>query len=182
MTKIAVVDIETTGTDPSTDLIVEIGIVELDLDTGNIKEIFDSCVRERKFGELHRRSWIFLNSSLSYEEVIKAPLFDNFKQELQEIFNSFPITSFNTSFDLEFLRERGYKFPRELPCIMVSSTEICKIPHRNRGYGYKWPKVQEAWDYFFPSSTYIEGHRAADDAAHEAKILLEMYNRGFYPI
>ena len=65
---------------------------------------------------------------------------------------------------------------------MLSSTNICKIPHRNGGSGYKWPKAQEAWDFFIPNSDYVEKHRAADDAVHEAKILLEMFNRNLYPI
>jgi DNA polymerase-3 subunit epsilon len=119
---------------------------------------------------------------LSFEKVKKAPLLDEFKQELQEIFNLYPLTAFNKSFDLGFLKERGFNFPEELPCIMLSSTNICKIPHRNNGPGYKWPKAQEAWNCFFPDTFYNEKHRAADDALHEAQILFEMYNRGKYPI
>ena len=71
MTKIAVIDIETTGLEPSSDLILEIGIVELDLNTGDLKIIFDSYVREPTFGDEHRNSWIFNNSNLSFEEVKK---------------------------------------------------------------------------------------------------------------
>lgn len=182
MIKIAVIDIETTGLEPSSDLILEIGIVELDLNTGDSKIIFDSYVREPTFGDEHRSSWIFNNSNLSFEEVKKAPLLDEFRQELQKIYNTYPITAFNKSFDLGFLRARGFRFPNELPCIMLSSTNICKIPHRNGGLGYKWPKAQEAWDCFFPNMCYNEKHRAADDAIHEAQILLEMHNRGLYTI
>jgi len=182
MKKIAVIDIETTGLRPINSLILEIGIVELDLDTGNIMVIFDSHVREPSFGANDRHAWIFDNSDLSFEDIEKAPLLDEFKQELQEIFNTYSITAFNISFDLGFLKARGFKFPNELPCIMISSTNICKIPHRNRGTGYKWPKAQEAWDFFFPNSDYIEKHRAADDAVHEAKILFEMVNRGLLPL
>ena len=182
MAKIAVIDIETTGLKPSSDLILEIGTVELDLDTGDTRIIFNSYVREPTFGDEHRNSWIFNNSNLSFEEVKKAPLLDEFKKELQEIFNSYPLTAFNKSFDLEFLRERGFDFPQELPCIMLTSTNICKIPHRNNSPGYKWPKAQEAWDCFFPNTYYNEKHRAADDAIHEAQILFEIYIRGLYPI
>lgn len=181
MKKIAVIDIETTGLVPSLDLVIEIGIVELDLDTGETEVIFDSYVREPSFGKEHKDSWIFLNSDLSFEEVEKANLLDEFKQELQDIFNKYPITAFNKSFDLGFLRARGYIFPTELPCIMLSSTNICKIPYRNGGSGYKWPKAQEAWDFFFPNTEYIEEHRAADDAIHEAKIMFEMVCRDQFP-
>ena len=49
MKRIAVIDIETTGLDEENDLIIEIGIVELDLDSGNIRELFNSLIWEKKF-------------------------------------------------------------------------------------------------------------------------------------
>ena len=179
---IAVIDIETTGLKPIDELILEIGIVKLDLETGDTKIIFDSYVREPTFRDKHKSSWIFENSDLKFEDVEKAPLLEEFKQELQEIFHKYNVTAFNKSFDLGFLKARGFEFPDELPCIMQTSTNICRIPSRNRRRRYKWPSAQEAWDFFFPNSDYIEKHRAADDAIHEAKILYEIYRKGLYPI
>ena len=180
--KIAVIDIETTGLKPNIDLILEIGIVELSLITGETKILFDSCVKELKFGEEHRDSWIFNNSDLKFKDIENAPLFDDFKKKINEIFNQYPITAFNKSFDLGFLKARGINVPRELPCIMQTATNICRIPFPTGGSRYKWPKCQEAWDFFFPNSEYIEKHRAADDAIHEAKILFELYIHGQFPI
>ena len=180
--RIAVIDIETTGLNPIYDLIIEIGIVELNLKTGETRIIFDSFVKEPKFGEEHRDSWIFNNSDITYEDIGNAPLFDNFKEDLNGIFDKYPTTAFNKSFDLGFLKVRGIKIPKELPCIMKTATNICRIPFPNGGSGYKWPKCQEAWDFFFPNSEYIEKHRAADDAIHEAKILYELFSRGHFPI
>ncbi len=164
------------------DLILEIGIVKLDLETGDTKINFDSHVREPTFGDKHKSSWIFKNSDLKFEDVEKAPLLEELKQEIQEIFHKCYITAFNKSFDLGFLKARGFEFPDELPCIMLTSTNICRIPSRYNRRGYKWPSAQEAWDFFFPNSDYIEKHRAADDAIHEAKILYEIYRKGLYPI
>ena len=56
-------------------------------------------------------------------------------------------------------------------------TPYTKLPKKGRGYGYKWPKVQEAWDYLFGKTDYVEQHRGADDAMHEAKIVHEMIKR-----
>jgi len=179
---VAIIDLETTGLDPIYDLILEIGIVELNLLTGETRVLFDSVVKELTFGEEYRNSWIFENSDLTFEVVQNAPLFDDIIPDIQDILTKYSVTAFNKSFDLGFLKARGYKFPTELHCIMLSSTNICKIPHRNGGTGYKWPKAQEAWDYFFPNSDYIEKHRAADDAVHEANILFEMINRGLLPL
>jgi DNA polymerase-3 subunit epsilon len=180
MNKIIVIDLETTGLNPREGLILEIGIIKLNLNTGDTDIIFDSYVKEPAFGDEHRNSWIFENSDLNFEKVENAPLLDDLRQEIQEIFLKYPITAFNKSFDLGFLKSRGFEFPKELPCIMITSTNICKIPSRNRMEKYKWPKAQEAWDFFFPNSDYVEKHRAADDAAHEAKILYEIYQKGLF--
>ncbi len=182
LNRVAVIDFETTGLNPIYDLIIEIGIIELNLKTGETKIIFDSFVKEPKFGEEHRDSWIFDNSNITFEDIENAPLFDNFKEDLNEIFDKYPTTAFNKSFDLSFLKFRGIKIPKELPCIMKTATNICRIPFPNGGSRYKWPSCQEAWDYFFPNSDYNEKHRAADDAIHEAKILFELISRGHFPI
>ncbi len=187
--KVAVIDIETTGLKASNDLILEIGIVELNLDTEETKVLFNNFVKEPSFGEKYRNAWIFDNSDMKFEEALNAPNLEKFRNELQEIFNNYGVTAFNISFDLGFLKARGFNFPNELPCIMITATDICKIPHPNgirkdryRNSEFKWPKVQEAWDFFFPNSNYIEGHRAADDAIHEAKILFELYKSGTFPL
>jgi len=56
---------------------------------------------------------------------------------------------------------------------MLFATKVCKIPGF---YGsWKWPKVQEAWDFLFGKTNYIEKHRGADDALHEAQIVYKLY-------
>ncbi|MHA2132006.1 MAG: hypothetical protein ACW99L_18710, partial [Promethearchaeota archaeon] len=85
---VCIVDIETTGLDPFYDLIVEIGIVELNLLSGESKILFDSVVREPLFGEDFRNVWIFENSDLNFDEVKNAPLFDDIVPELQTILNT----------------------------------------------------------------------------------------------
>jgi len=187
--KVAVVDIETTGLYTSYDLIVEIGIVELNLETGETKILFNNFVKEPGFGEKYRNAWIYDNSNMKFEDGLNAPILEKFRNELQEIFKNYDITAFNISFDLGFLKARDFHFPNELPCIMRTATDICKIPFTNGSrkdrYGnreFKWPKVQEAWDFFFPNINYTEGHRAADDAMHEAKILFELYKLGEFPL
>ena len=179
---VAVLDVETTGLIPLYDLIVEIGIVELNLLTGETQVLFDSVVREPKFGEEHKNSWIFENSDLTFDEVKNAPSFDEIIPELQEIFNEYCVTAFNKSFDLGFLKARGINVPYELPCIMLAATNILKIPFLRGKKEWKWPNCQEAWNFFFPNSYYIEKHRALDDALHEAMILFEIYRRRLLPI
>lgn len=62
---------------------------------------------------------------------------------------------------------------------MKLSTNICQLPG-NRGF--KWPKVPEAYEFFFGKTGYIESHRGADDAFHEADIVYELFKRGVFKI
>ena len=173
MTKIIIVDIETTDFLKRNGLIVEVGIVELDLTNGNRTPIYNTLVREEGFGEEHKDAWIFSNSNLKHEEVLTAKPLD--REKLQEIFNKYSATAYNKRFDFDFLASRGLKI-KELPCPMEALTPICKLPGK---FGsYKWPKVQEAWDILFPEVPYIEEHRGFDDALHEALLVYHLHKNG----
>ncbi len=174
--KIAVLDIETTGLKPDNGLIVEIGIVELDLKTGATKILFESIIKEAGFESSSKNSWIFNNSDLNYEEVIHAPDLVELKEKVQEILNRYHLTAYNKPFDFSFLESRGFLIKKQLPDIMEAAKNVCKIVKFNGEY--KNPNFQEAWEYFFPESNYIEKHRAVDDALHEAIVLYEMYQKG----
>lgn len=176
--KILVVDIETTGFMEDNGSIVEIGAVELDLDTGKIKEVFNSLCREKILTAKHRDAWIFKNSDLTVEEVRNAPPFEEVAARFQELVDRYPkgITAFNRLFDFTFLISRGIRLPRHLPCPMHVATDICKLPGK---FGdYKWPKVEEAFAHLYPDIPYKEKHRGADDAKHEAMIVYKLYTMG----
>lgn len=174
--KIAVIDLETTGFMPK-GLIVEIGISELDLETGEVVLIYDKLVKEDGLNESHRSSWIFQNSTLSFDDVMKADPLD--KETIQNILNQYPQTAFNKKFDFAFMKDRGFEL-NELPCAMYSASPVCEC--KNKNGGKKAPNVQEAWNFFFPDSDYIELHRGGDDSFHEAKIVYELYKRDAFKI
>lgn len=184
MNEILVLDIETTGFQNQGGSIVEIGIVSLNLDTGEIKEVFNSLLREDILTAKHREEpygWIFRNSDLTVDEVRKALPADNVFDEVQKILDSYPLgcTAYNNKFDFGFLRDRGIKI-KSLPCPMMLSTDICKIP--GRFDSYKWPSVEEAFAFFFPEEEYKEKHRGLDDAKHEAMIVYKLYQDGVFKI
>lgn len=184
MNKILVLDIETTGFLNQGGSIVEIGIVDLDLDNGNITEVYNSLLRESILTAKHREEpygWIFRNSDLNPDDVRNAPPAESVFPEVQKILDDYPsgCTAFNKAFDFGFLRDRGLKI-KDLPCPMLLSTDILKLPGR---YGsYKWPKVEEAFDFFFPDNDYTELHRGLDDAKHEAMIVYKLYEMGVFKI
>lgn len=182
MKKILIIDIETTDFLNRGGKIVEIGIVELDLDSGDKKIIYDEVTHEKGITQEEvEKSWIIENSDLTIEAIRKSKCLDLLKDEIQTIINSYGLgaTAYNNKFDFGFLKDRGFCFPKELPCPMLLSTNLCKL---NGPYGYKYPKVQEAYDYFVGENDYTEKHRGADDALHEAQIVYELYKIGIFKL
>jgi len=183
MNKILILDLETTGFLNENGKIVEIGIVELNLDNGERKIIYNQVCHERGITLADvEKSWIVQNSDLNVEQIKYSPILDRIKPTVQTILDDYPLgaTAFNNAFDFGFMESRGFVFPKKLDCPMKLSTDICQIPSP-RG-GYKWPKVQEAYDFFFGKTDYIEKHRGADDAFHEAEIVYELYKRGVFKL
>jgi len=186
MKEIAIVDIETSGFQNQGGLIIEVGIVGLNLETGNITNEFNEIVKENGFGERHAKApygWVFGNSDLKYEEVLLATDLINTLPKIQTIFDKYSLgaTAFNKQFDFGFLKSRGLRI-KELPCIMLSAAPVVDLPP-NPGYSdAKWPKVEEAWEHFFPNTSYKEAHRALDDARHEALIAYELYKLGKFRV
>jgi DNA polymerase III epsilon subunit-like protein len=182
MQKIAIIDIETTGFLQAGGKIVEVGIVELDLANGNKQIIFDQVTHEKGITRAEvENSWIIKNSNLTVEDVRTSKCLDILRPEIQDILNfyQFGCTAFNNTFDFGFMENRRFVFPKKLACPMKLSTNVCKIPG-NRGY--KWPKVPEAYEFFFGKTGYVESHRGADDAFHEADIVYELFKRGVFTI
>jgi DNA polymerase-3 subunit epsilon len=184
MKKILIVDIETTGFLKRGGKIVEVGIVELNLEDGSKKILFDEvCWEEGITKEECDASWIVENSTLTTEDIRKSKRLGKHRCMIQKIINRYPLgaTAFNNKFDFDFLEDRGFIFRKKLDCPMLLSTNICKIPSP-RGRGYKWPKVQEAYDFFFPDNEYIEKHRGADDAFYEADIVFKLYKLSIFKL
>lgn len=181
--KVLIVDIETTGFLKDNGKIVEIGIVELDLRSGTKRILFDEVINPNLPEEKIKNSWIVQNGYMTTEEILNGVQFESIVNKLQFLIFSYPdgATAFNRSFDFDFLEEYGIEIPKKLPCPMLVSTNICKIPKTGAAafyQGYKWPKVEEAYKFFYPDSQYVEKHRGADDAFHEADIVLALYKIG----
>lgn len=179
--KIAVIDIETTDVSHQIGKIVEVGIVELDLTTGEVEPLLNFVTYEDGITKwMIENSWIINNSSLSVKQIRYGVNFERIKNTIQMICNTYKVTAFNKAFDFGYLRSRGVVIENELWCPMVELTDIIKCEHKNdyckANYGkYKFPKVEEAWKYFFPEQEYVELHRAYDDAWHEAKIIHQLH-------
>lgn len=170
--KIAVLDIETTGFITTSDAIVEIGITLVDTKTNEINKIYDKVILDESFDKRkHKSAWVFENSDLTIEDVINGVPLEETRDELQTIFDTYPITAHNKSFDLRFLRSRNFQI-NDIKCLMKSCREN-KLVYTHKG-SPKSPSVEEAYHVLFPEEEYIEKHRGGDDSLHEAKILLKL--------
>jgi DNA polymerase-3 subunit epsilon len=62
-------------------------------------------------------------------------------------------------------------------CTMLVSTPICKIPKKDRRVGYKWPKLEEAYFFFFNER--LEGaHDAMVDITATRRVFRHLCNLG----
>ena len=181
MNEILVLDIETTGLSPQNDFILELGIVKLNLETGEITELFDSVFKDPQLTAKHRDSWIFQNGFMDIDEVRNAAPLSSYAVQIQEILNPYKgrITAWNRDFDHSFLTSNGFDLGAPVACPMKTSTHFFKIEGSR---GFKWPKAQEAWDILFPSNPKTEAHRGLDDSIMEAKIIYELVQNGVYSI
>ena len=180
--KILILDIETTGFLDTGGKIVEVGIVSLNTETGARKIIFNQVCHETGITRSEvENAWIVKNSDLTVDAIRHSKNLEVLKPVIQHIIDSYPdgATAFNNTFDFGFLENRGIVFCKKLPCPMRLATPIIKLPGRR---GYKWPKVEEAYEYYFGKTEYVEQHRGADDAMHEAEIVYEMINSGEFPL
>ena len=177
--EIIVLDIETTGLEPKEDLILELGMVKLNLETGEISELFDKVFKDPRLTAKHREAWIFQNGYMELEEVRNAEPMSNYAADIQGIMNDYLglITAWNRAFDSAFLELAGFNLGPAIDCPMKKSVDYFKI---EGPFGYKWPKAQEAWDILFPETPKIEQHRGLDDSIMEAAIIHELYKRGQY--
>ena len=172
--KLLVVDIETTGFYANSDAIVEIGIALVDTVTKKIELVFDNVIKHDKFNsKRHKNSWIFQNTTLTIEDVENAKPLDDYKEELQELFDKYKMTAYNKSFDLRFLKAAGFEM-KDVKCLMQTATQYSEYKDKNGKT--KRPSVEEIYNQFFMKNgeIYIEEHRAGADAKDEAKIMLHM--------
>ena len=173
--EILVVDIETGVIEPTLNnydidncLICEIGIVSLELVTGERSFVFDRTCQESPGA--HPSSWLFMNTSLTLDEVKDSQHFHDLKPPIQDLLDTRPVTSWSHDFDLAILESRGLQIPSTFWDPKTTLKHFLEIHHPS-GQGYKWPSVQEAYKYFNPDKILQQTHRAIQDAIIEAEII-----------
>jgi len=169
-----VMDFETTGLSPG-DLPLELAIYRINLTNYQYLKVFDSCIKQ----ELTEK---ILNSMMVAEGYIKAEEINNGMPPIEvsllikDLLGKQSWTSYNVAFDQMFLKQLYPNHPPALFCLMERMTDLCKIPKYNpytNGMGYKWPKLQEAYYYWFKEEKEFK-HRAAFDTELATRICIKL--------
>lgn len=177
-----VVDLETTGLDPWSGTIIEVGICHINLITGEKRKLIDTLVKEPEFescyeGTSLKNAWIFKYSSISIADLQDAPTWKDISPQIAKILAHYPCTAYNRIFDFSFLYDRGIEIYYPVPDPMITVSSILKLPGSSSKY--KFPTLEEAWrGIFSDSALYKEQHRAYDDAFHTACLIFTLYQQG----
>lgn len=167
--RLYVLDIETTDLDPKAGYIVEVGLCRVDLDRLKVypeySKVINHCIEPEE-----RNAWIFNNSTLTVEDVQTAPWTGwRVCYELEDLAKHSVFTSYNKSFDFQWLYDKWRLLPRTTHDIMDMVTA---------NFGRRL-SAQAAYLAYcddnparLPNRT--EDHRALSDATMESYILCEL--------
>ena len=166
-----VIDIETTHLEPSKGHIVEIGICCVNLETKRISRVLDTTICPPCEPDEYRDAWIFSNSDLSIEKVLLSQSIEDIRDFLQDILDMFPVTCYNTAFDLEYLRHYGFTIKLELPCLKKTIAD--------KKFNGRWQKFENVFNQFCKND-YKEAHRGYRDAFDESLFSLWMFDNNLW--
>lgn len=114
LNKIAFVDIETTGCSPNYDRIIEIGILRVE--NNKLVEKYQTLVNP----EVHLSSFITNLTGIKTEDLENAPLFENIKEDVQNILEGCVFIAHNVRFDYGFIKQElkrfGYLYSSKMLC------------------------------------------------------------------
>jgi DNA polymerase-3 subunit epsilon len=110
-TKLAFVDVETTGLYPNHDRVIEIGIIRVE--DGKIVDTYSSLINPDR----HLPTFIQGHTNISNTMVKKAPKFEAIESRVSELLDDAVFVAHNVMFDYNFLRyemarlDRGFEMP-----------------------------------------------------------------------
>lgn len=103
-----VIDLETTGLDSANDQIIDIGAVKFN--ENETLETYSTLIKpDRPISQ-----FITQLTSISNKDVMKAPKFDDIKDELKQFLSNLPIIGHNVKFDVGFMKSHGLSINQPL--------------------------------------------------------------------
>lgn len=126
--KLAFVDIETTGTSATRDRIIEVAVLRIEKNV--LVNTFQSLVNPQSYVS----PYIEALTGIKKDDLVRAPLFEDISQNLEDILNECIFISHNVRFDYSFVRNEflrlGTNFSPTKCCTVRLSRHI--FPHERR--------------------------------------------------
>ncbi len=160
-----IIDFETTGLNPKTDRIIEIGALKIH--NGEIADKFSTLVNPMK--NIPKR--ITELTGITTDMLLDATFEEPAITDLVNFINKLPITSYNIDFDLTFFRETLNRINSVVLCNCMSKVQSFDTLKIARQYfvnleNYRLETVMQSIEPDF-----IQTHRALDDCFSVKKIL-----------
>jgi len=190
--EIYVLDTETTGLfGAPKDLVVDIGITRVSLRKGTVEDVYSSVLGYEvdEWDDYHRNAWIFQNTDMTLDMVSEAPPALKVIDDVRRILRTKAVTSYNVPYDMgKFLYLEPWNLKgtfNECRDIMLSATQVCKLPSEYYGRQYKYPKLDYAYSTILggedPANIHgVQDHRALSDARMASYIMIKMFRDGSY--
>jgi DNA polymerase-3 subunit epsilon len=173
--KIVIIDIETTGFNRDLDNIIEIGIVELDIKSGQIRTLFNSQVKDTNFDvSQHIDNTFIKTSGIDIYEISESISIKECEEDLQLIFDNYRCAAYNRTFDFGWLESRAFSIPMKLMDIMrfcIKSFPNCGSFKFQDVYKFITNQPNDFITKYLTRTYYKSNHRAIDDAICEAEVL-----------
>jgi DNA polymerase III epsilon subunit-like protein len=154
-----VIDLETTGLDPSTDEVLEVAVVDI-----NGEEYMNTFVRPVNRSEWPEAQRIH---GIAPEDMENAPTLRSLAEEIKESVRDRVVVIYNAEFDAEFLKDL-LKGARAVICAMEAFA--AEYQAREGGEG-RWQKLVHAAHYV----DHDWGQDAAHRAIHDAHATVSVY-------
>ncbi|KUE73019.1 hypothetical protein AUQ37_03930 [Candidatus Methanomethylophilus sp. 1R26] len=191
MTRIFVVDTETTGLDgvPAGDLVLDIGIVRVDTVTGEVLPAYSKIVGYNvdDWDYAKRNAWIFGHSDLTLDDVRDGVPVSCVSEDVRTLLAGNIATAYNVPFDFgKFLRYRPWAVSCHLaPDIMIAAHNLVDGEYEFEDGSTSWPRLEKAYSQLCPTDPAglngVQKHRALSDAMAAAHVMLRLVNDGIYP-
>ncbi len=127
---LAIVDVETTGGSPFFHSVLEVGILRVE--KGEVVRTYNTLVNP----QVPIPEFITGITNIRDEDVVDAPVFDDIKDEILEMFEDAIFVAHNSNFDYGFLRGEFKRHDREftmdqLCTVRLSRTLFSRFKHHN---------------------------------------------------
>ncbi len=122
------VDVETTGTDPSRDQIIEIAVIVFERD--GIVEEYSSMIKPTKTVSLD----IMRLTGITEEDLASGVSIGEAMPEVARLIGSLPVVGHSVTFDIQFLQAAGLKLAnRQLDTYQLASSLLPDLPNYSLG-------------------------------------------------